>query len=112
LPAGRAAKDTGHLRLLEPVGYLDMVRLETGARTIMTDSGGIQKEAYWLHVPCVTLREETEWVETVEQDWNVLAGTDRDRILAGVVARSKPDEFIDAYSGQRSVSRLVQNLQW
>lgn len=110
LPAVRAAEKVDGLRLLDPVGYLDMVRLETGAKIIMTDSGGIQKEAYWLHVPCVTLREETEWVETVEQGWNVLAGTDRDRILAGVVARSQPDVFIDAYSGQGSVSRLVQAL--
>ena len=102
--------DTNNLSMIEPVGYLDMVRLENGAKIIATDSGGIQKEAYWLNVPCVTLREETEWVETVEQGWNVLAGTDQRRISAGVIGRTKPDGFIDAYRGKGSVSRLMQAL--
>jgi UDP-N-acetylglucosamine 2-epimerase len=108
LPDALELVDTGALNMIEPVGYLDMVRLESGAKIIMTDSGGIQKEAYWLNVPCVTLREETEWVETVEQGWNLLVGAERDRILAGVMCRTKPDGFIDAYTGKGSVSRLVQ----
>jgi len=76
----------GSLRLVEPVGYLDMVRLMQSARLILTDSGGIQKEAYWLRVPCITLRDETEWVETVEAGWNVLVGADAERITEAVRA--------------------------
>jgi UDP-GlcNAc3NAcA epimerase len=73
-----------HVKLLAPVGYVDMVALAESARAILTDSGGLQKEAYWLGVPCITLRDETEWTETVSNGWNVLAGTDTDGIVRSV----------------------------
>jgi len=75
---------TNGVRAIQPVSYLEMVVLESNARLILTDSGGVQKEAYWFKVPCVTLRDETEWVETVESGWNILTGADKDRIIGCV----------------------------
>ncbi|HEY3062682.1 MAG TPA: UDP-N-acetylglucosamine 2-epimerase (non-hydrolyzing) [Chloroflexota bacterium] len=81
-PRTRAALDrfglqptNGHVRLVEPLSFAEMLAAEASARVIVTDSGGVQKEACWLRVPCVTVRSETEWVETVESGWNVLVGT-------------------------------------
>jgi UDP-N-acetylglucosamine 2-epimerase (non-hydrolysing) len=69
------------VKLIKPLGYLDFLKLMNHAKKIITDSGGIQKEAYILKVPCITLRENTEWVETVEDGWNVLAGANKEKIV-------------------------------
>ncbi len=81
-----------HIKLIEPLGYFDMVTLTHSARLVLTDSGGLQKEAYWLGVPCVTLRDETEWVETVESGWNKLAGFDRDAIVETIRTFTPPSK--------------------
>lgn len=75
---------TGAIRVIDPVGYSEMLLLEDRARFVLTDSGGVQKEAYFFQVPCITLRDETEWAETLENGCNVLAGADEKAILAAV----------------------------
>jgi len=103
-----------HVRLLEPLGYLDMTALVAGARVVVTDSGGLQKEAYWLGVPCVTARPSTEWVDTVELGANVLVGDDPDRLVAAVAAArmpaARPQLYGDGRASERVAAALVASL--
>ena len=100
----------GGVRLIDAVGYADMVALERNARAILTDSGGVQKEAYWLGVPCITLRDETEWVETVEAGWNVLAGADTARVVNAVRCLNPPVSRPPLYGEGTAVSAIVGHL--
>jgi len=95
------------VRLIEPVGYLDMLMLEQNARMTLTDSGGMQKEAYFFAVPCVTLRPETEWVETVEVGWNVVVGADKNKIILAVSENIWPTEEPQPVFGRGSASLQI-----
>lgn len=99
-----------NIQLTDPVSYLDMIQLESGARMILTDSGGIQKEAYWLGVPCITLRDETEWVETMQADWNRLAGTNPELIFELIKTFSPPSAHPPLYGDGNAAARCVALL--
>jgi UDP-N-acetylglucosamine 2-epimerase len=102
-----------HVRILEPVSYLDMVSLETQAKVILTDSGGVQKEAYFAQTPCITLRNETEWVELVEHGYNRIAGCDSESIckayeeMVGKSVKSDLELYGKGKTGDRIVSLLT-----
>lgn len=96
---------------IEPVGYVDMVQLEKNAECILTDSGGMQKEAYWLGVRCVTMREETEWVETVQVGWNRLVGSDAAAIGDAVENWTPRKERPPLYGNGDAAKRIAAILQ-
>lgn len=98
-----------NIRVIEPVGYLDMVRLETGAKKIVTDSGGVQKEAFFLGKPCITMRDETEWVETVENGWNVIVGADAEKITRAINSFD-PTLERKSYFGNGTAARQMADL--
>ena len=98
------------LRIIDPVGYFDIVALQKSALMILTDSGGMQKEAYWSQVPCITLRDETEWVETIETGWNVLAGADYDRIIQAVVTIKPHMEQPPLYGDGHAAGKIIEAL--
>ena len=98
-----------HVELTPPLGYLDFLKLARHSRAVLTDSGGVQKEAYLLGVPCVTLRNTTEWVETVEAGWNVLVDLDRDAAIAAL-ERNPPPERPELYGGGHAAERVFQVL--
>jgi UDP-N-acetylglucosamine 2-epimerase (non-hydrolysing)/UDP-GlcNAc3NAcA epimerase len=97
------------IQLVPPLGYLDFLKLARHARAVLTDSGGVQKEAYLLGVPCVTLRATTEWVETVEAGWNTLVDLDAGAALAAL-ERRPPGDRPELYGGGHAAERVCEVL--
>jgi UDP-GlcNAc3NAcA epimerase len=100
-----------NIQLIDPLGYFDMIVAMKNAKMVLTDSGGIQKEAFFLGVPCVTLREETEWVETVSEGWNVIAGTNANTILTAIAKTDWPTEaprpiYGDGHASEKILSAI------
>jgi UDP-N-acetylglucosamine 2-epimerase len=108
--------DTGAVVLSDPVSYMEMIALESEARLLLTDSGGVQKEAYFFGVPCVVARDETEWTELVEIGWNRLAGSETTSIVGAAKAilaenfTNKPRE--DFYGDGNAAGRIASVLRW
>jgi UDP-GlcNAc3NAcA epimerase len=99
-----------NLHIIESVSYIDMLQLEQHARLILTDSGGVQKEAYFHRVPCVTMRNETEWVETIEAGWNILTGTDTARIVAACNMTKPAQQEITEYGNGNAAKQIIDIL--
>jgi len=98
------------IQLVDPVGYLDMLTLQRFAHRVVTDSGGMQKEAFLLGVPCVTLREETEWPETQEGGWNVLVGSQPEAILTALSASSPIPLQYNPFGAGDAAERIADSL--
>jgi UDP-N-acetylglucosamine 2-epimerase (non-hydrolysing) len=105
---------TSELEVIDSVGYLDFVRLLDASERVATDSGGVQKEAFYLDTPCVTMRDETEWVETVESGWNVLVGADRraisDELSMERNLSDKPTPYGEGSAAENIVKILTKKI--
>ena len=109
---GNGINVSENIQLIDPVGYLDMVMLEQSALLITTDSGGVQKEAFFYKVPCVTLREETEWTELLESGWNRLATPDSSEKILGAMKSviNTQGSPLSVYGGGTAAERIASQL--
>ncbi|HHK42936.1 MAG TPA: UDP-N-acetylglucosamine 2-epimerase (non-hydrolyzing), partial [Planctomycetaceae bacterium] len=99
------------LHVIEPLGYLDMVQVVQNARAVLTDSGGLQKEAFYLGVPCITLRNETEWVETVEMGWNHVVGLDVAKAREALEQAAPQSSDANPYGAGDAGARIVDAIE-
>ena len=106
--AGLAFKN--HVKLIEPVGYFEMLKLEENCSLVLTDSGGVQKEAFFFQKPCITLRDSTEWVELVEHGWNTIVGADTEKIISAVKNINTPSIYPSLYGNGRTAEKIIEIL--
>lgn len=100
-----------NIKIIDPVGYLDMISLQENSQKIVTDSGGVQKEAYFLKKPCITMRDETEWVETVDNGWNVIVGSDSNKIMNALENFNPTGTPASAFGNGDSSSIITQIIK-
>jgi UDP-N-acetylglucosamine 2-epimerase (non-hydrolysing) len=108
---GLRDKLTKKIKVIKPVGYLDMLMLEKNAKKILTDSGGVQKEAYIFKVPCITLRENTEWVETVEDGWNILTAANKEKIVMMAYNFEPRNKQRDVFGDGKASEKIVEVIK-
>lgn len=95
---------------IEPIGYLDMLCLESNSCKIVTDSGGVQKEAYFMNKPCITMRDETEWIETVNVGWNVIVGTDKEKIVNAINSFNPPAQKEEIFGDGKASEKILNEI--
>jgi UDP-N-acetylglucosamine 2-epimerase len=104
-------KVPANISIIKPVNYIESLALIKNARKLLTDSGGMQKEAYFLGTPCITLRDETEWVETVQDGWNVLVGADMAKIISAVQNFDPAKDRNASYGDGHSAKKILKILE-
>jgi UDP-N-acetylglucosamine 2-epimerase len=102
--------ECSNVRTLLPVGYLDFIALLQNCLKVVTDSGGIQKEAYLLKVPCITMRKNTEWIETLKGQWNVLTGVNSNKIVKAIKKPSPGSNYSKSAFGSGKTSQVITEL--
>lgn len=104
-------EESANIKIVEPISYLEMLFLETNAKAIVTDSGGVQKEAYFAKVPCITLRDQTEWVETIETGWNQLVNPLTDNLSAKLTNLTVGEPIEDLYGDGQAAQKITLVLE-
>ena len=99
-----------HVKLIDPIGYFEMIAYEEACKCVLTDSGGVQKEAFFFEKPCITMRDSTEWVELVYNGWNTLVGADSKKIISAVKNINKPTKVPALYGKGECAKLIVEEL--
>lgn len=102
-------KYSENIKIIDPVGYLSLIQLLSKASKVLTDSGGLQKEAFFMSVPCITLRDETEWIETLEDGWNLIVGAHTEKIIEAAKL-AKPEKKGNPFGDGQAGEKILENL--
>lgn len=100
-----------HVTLIDPVGYFEMLKYEEACAAVLTDSGGVQKEAFFFRKPCITMRDTTEWVELVTSGWNTLTGADTEKIISAIRNIRTPEDYPRLYGDGHTAEKIIKVLQ-